>query len=204
MTTHVEAKRTLEQAVPGIDPGTSLLVRAVSCIEAHYGDWWKGGPGEGSNNWGSITAGSGWSGPTFEHKDSYFDKKTGKNVPYVTDFRSYPTQAAAAKDLYSVLVNGYPAAVELAQNGNWTMVSEALYGYYRGTATKAKAIAAHRKRLLECIAEITAATGESVDGLSTGKVPSGQGHPLIGKVLFLGTLAALPVYLALRKAHRNG
>jgi hypothetical protein len=207
MATHAQAKQIVERAVPGIDPAASLLVRAVACLEGTgYGDNWPRDKGEGSHNWGAITAGSNWKGATFEHRDSYYDAKTGTVVPYVGTFRAYPTTEAGAKDLYSVLVGGYPSAVELAREGEWTMVSEALYGYYRGTVPQHQAIAAHRGRLLECLATISGATGEPVLGVTAQPpiAPPPGKHPFVGRVLFLGTLAVLPVYLWLRKAHRNG
>jgi hypothetical protein len=181
--------------VPGIDAPLSLLVRSVSCIEGHYGDWFP----PGTHNWGAITAGSSWKGETFEHEDSYYDEDTGKNVHYTTAFRSYPSSAAAAKDLRDVLVNEYPAAVAAARAGDWSLVSAKLYGYYRGTVTKSQAIAAHRNRLLQCMSAITTATGETVTVT--------QRKQIVGQVLFLGTLVVLPVWLWFGKlwhVHRNG
>lgn len=164
MTTHSEAKAILERAVPGIDPRVSLLVRAVSVLESHYGDGWGKGTstaGVGSNNWGAIVGT--YNGGYFEHADTIY--KDGKNQRYVTKFRAYPTPEEGARDLYELLSTGRHArAAALAKAGRFSEISAAMGPrgsfYYSGIEAPAKAEATHRRRLFAAIEAITKATGE--------------------------------------------
>lgn len=154
MTTDLEARQIVERAMPELAPGVSLLVRVLSRLESHYGDYLSG-------NWGAIHAGPSWSGPTFPHVDKGYDPKTGEPTTYTTDFRAYATPDDAARDVYRVLLQSYPRAIDAAKDGRWNHVSEALYGYYTGTTAKSQAIATHRKALLRNLEELRAATGET-------------------------------------------
>lgn len=167
MTTHSEAKAILERAVPGIDPATSLLVRGISMIEAQYGDGWGHGlstAGQGSNNWGAMTAGSSWTGPTFEHQDSRWDENLQKQVPYVTKYRSYATPEDGARDLYRALTGYHGIAAELAKAGRWGEISKAIGPrgtyYYGGKGPPAEAEVDHQRRFLAALDDIQRATGE--------------------------------------------
>lgn len=153
MTTHEEARVILERAVPGISESDSLLTRVISCLEAHYGDWWKGA-GVGSNNWGAVSAGSKWEGPTFEYTDSRWDPEEGRQVEYVQKFRKYATPEEGARDLYELLTSGtHKVASELAAAGRWGEISRAIgprgTGYYRGVGPPEKAEPRHRAALMK-------------------------------------------------------
>ena len=116
MLSHIEAKKLVERTVPGISPGASLLVRAIGWLETNYGAGWKGEAAQASHNWGAITGG--YQGKSFEYKDSRYDPKTEKVVEYTTNFRSYPDDASAAKDLYQFLLGSCPKAVAAAEDGD--------------------------------------------------------------------------------------
>lgn len=183
VTTHREAKAILD--APGISPGLSLLTRAVSVIETHYGDGWREA-GTGSHNWGAVTAGPRWEGDTFEHRDSRWDPKKKTVIWYTAKFRSYPSAAAGARDLAQVLRRNHPAAVRLAEEGRWHEVSKAMgprgSRYYMGASPPPLAEAAHRKRLLSALQSITRETGEL--GAASPSVTSTVG-PSIGGILLL-------------------
>lgn len=193
MTTHSEAKAILERAVPGIDPRVSLLVRAVSVLESHYGDGWGKGTstaGVGSNNWGAIIGT--YNGQYFEHADTIY--KDGKNERYVTKFRAYPTPQEGARDLYKLLSTGRHArAAELAKAGRFSEISAAMGPrgsfYYSGIKAPAQAEAAHQRRLFEAIEAIKKETGE--------KNPLTQGSG--GSTLFAIAGLGAAGYLAWRR-----
>jgi hypothetical protein len=121
------------------------LVVAIAGLEAG-----SGGPGTGfepHHNWGAITAGSGWTGATFEHADSRWTPQG--IVHYVTNFRDYPDDDAAALGLVQLLRSQYGSALDAANRGDWFGASRALYegGYYTGIKPKLQAIADHYKAL---------------------------------------------------------
>jgi hypothetical protein len=154
---------TLRRAVPDIGTDMALLVLTVGRIESHWGDGWGNAErfeqpqARESNNWGAITASPSWQGASFGGRDS---KWTPSGVEeYRTRFRAYPSREAAAKDLWQVLGAQYTGAVDAALSGRWGDVSEALYGYYRGTQPREQAIATHRGRFLAALGEIRQALG---------------------------------------------
>lgn len=144
MTSVNEAIDIAKRALPNASFGLRALVVAIGGLESHWGDDFHG-----SNNWGAITAGSGWSGQTFEHEDSRWTPSGVEH--YVTNFRAYQSPEDGARDLGHLLQSQYAKAVAAAESGNWTSVSRLLYqgGYYKGTVPPAQAIAAHYKRLRE-------------------------------------------------------
>lgn len=148
MTSVNEAIDIAKRALPNASFGLRALVVAIGGLESHWGDGFPG-----TNNWGAITAGSGWSGQTFEHEDS---KWTPQGVEYyVTDFRAYQSPEDGARDLGQLLQSQYAKAVAAAESNNWPSVSRWLYkgGYYKGTVPPEQAIAAHYKRLREFLVE---------------------------------------------------
>jgi hypothetical protein len=196
LTIHQQAKTILERAVPGVSPETSLLARAISILESHYGDGWGKGlshAGVGSHNWGALTAGSAWRGATFEHKDSRYNPDTGKSVEYVTTFRSYPSDEAGARDLVRVLERSHAPAVALAASHRWADVSPSMgprgTRFYLGRTAPADAEAKHRARFLAALREIRSATGEDVPGLSEAMsdrpILSAGGSGLSAGLIFL-------------------
>jgi hypothetical protein len=148
MTDVTEAISIAKQAAPSMGASGIALLVAIGGLESHWGDWWPG-----TNNWGAVTAGSGWTGATFEHADSRYTPDGV--VSYVTNFRSYPTAVAGAADLASLLRSQYSKALAAASDGNWLGASAALYdaGYYKGTKPRSGAIADHYKRLREFLVE---------------------------------------------------
>jgi hypothetical protein len=148
MTDVTEAISIAKSAAPTLGVSGRALLVAIGGLESHWGDAWQG-----TNNWGAITAGSGWTGATFEHADSRWTPSGV--VRYVTNFRSYPTAIDGAKDLAQLLAHQYSKALSAASDGNWLGASAALYdaGYYTGTRPRAGAIADHYKRLREFLIE---------------------------------------------------
>jgi hypothetical protein len=163
----------VERAVPGVSRETSLLARAISVLESHYGDGWGkelSHAGVGSHNWGALTAGSSWRGATFEHRDSRYNPETKTTVEYVARFRSYPSDEAGARDLVRVLERTHAPAVALAASHRWGDVSASMgprgTKFYLGNTPPPDAEAKHRARFLAALREISSATGEDVPGLS--------------------------------------
>lgn len=170
MTTHDQARQILERAVPGIVSAESLLVRIISVLESHYGDTWRG-PGVGSHNWGSITAGPAWDGETFEYRDSRWNPETKRQESYVTRFRRYPTAEAGARDLHSLLTRGrHAVAAQLARAGRWGDISAAIgpggTGYYQGHGPPSVAVPVHRSRFLRVYRQLSGRAGNVGLGLA--------------------------------------
>jgi hypothetical protein len=192
MTTHAQAKQILESAFPEILPADSLLVRIIGALESHYGDGWKGTPGEGSNNWGAVQAGKGWKGKTFGWEDSKWNPKTRKQEKYKIRFRAYASPEAAAIDLYKVLTGDrHGESSRLAHAGRWADISHAIGPngsyYYGGFGPPAKAEADHRKRFLELLREIQLATGERVAPMPAGPgVSKPVGWAILAGLILLG------------------
>lgn len=149
MTDAAEAIDIAARAAPGLGLRERALLVAIGGLETHWGDWFAQPDGTPSNNWGAVTAGGGWSGPTFEHQDSRWTP--AGNVAYITRFRVYDSPEAGAADLASLLRSQYQAALAAAERGDWYGASRALYksGYYSGTKPEAGAIADHYRRLSE-------------------------------------------------------
>lgn len=148
MTNVAQAIDIAKRALPNASFGLRALVVAIGGLESNWGDGFPG-----TNNWGAITAGSGWTGNTFEHEDS---KWTPSGVEhYVTQFRAYQSPEDGATDLAHLLQSQYAKAVAAAESGNWPAVSRLLYksGYYKGTKPPEQAIADHYKRLREFLLE---------------------------------------------------
>lgn len=148
MTDVLQAIETAKRALPDASFGLRALVVAIGGLESHWGDGWPG-----TNNWGAITKGSGWTGPTFQHEDSRWTP-TGVEY-YTTDFRAYSNQDEGAADLARLLKSQYSKAVHAAESGSWPAVSRFLYegGYYKGIKPKQQAIADHYKRLRDFLVE---------------------------------------------------
>jgi hypothetical protein len=172
VTDVLDAIAITKRALPDASFGLRALVVAIGGLESHWGDGWPG-----TNNWGAITAGSGWTGPTFDHADSRWTK-TGV-VQYVTQFRQYDSPEAGAADLGRVLQSQYAKAVTAAEQARWPDVSKFLYegGYYTGTQPPKEAIAAHYKRLRVLLLE---------QGISAPLVAAAVG----AEWLFWGAVAA--------------
>lgn len=206
MNRHVRAKQVLESAVPGIDPAESLLTRAIAELETQYGAGWGHGAstaGVGSNNWGAIQATDSWTGDTFEHGDSRWDPERGEQVPYTWKYRAYPTPEAGARDLWAMLTGSHHGhAAELARAGRWGDISASLGPegsyYYGGFGPPEQAVADHRKRFLQAIQDITAATGEPLPGPRAGSSTAGKS----GVGLLLVGVALWAAQRALRRRHR--
>jgi hypothetical protein len=144
LTNVVQAIEIAKRALPDSSVGLRALVVAIGGLESQWGDGFPG-----TNNWGAITAGSGWNGPTFEHEDSEWTPEGVRH--YVTSFRAYDTPEAGAADLGRLLSSRYASAVRAAERGQWREVSRLLHegGYYRGVKPPAQAIADHYERLRE-------------------------------------------------------
>ena len=182
MTTHLEAADIVKRALPALSLREQMLVRAIGLIESHYGDGWPKGKehGEGSNNWGAVTAGKSWgNGPTFEAKDHYVDAQ-GQVVNYTTKFRVYPTPEDGAIDVAHIaLKDNVKIAVGL---GDVLGISRALKdsNYYGGNQIQGQAredlIHAHSDKLKNAIGGILKGTGES-DPFILKPIPEGTITP---------------------------
>lgn len=182
MTTHAEAKRIVD-ALPGITPATSLLVRAVAYADSHYDN------DNSHHNWGNVTAGPKWTGETFEHTDSRWDDKLGRTVTYTARFRAHPTAEDGAADLWRVLRTTYGGAVDAVVRGEWWDVPRLLREarYYLGTKPKAAAIRDYTKLFRAVIANITSATREANPMQSTpGAVVAWAAVGLLGALFSRG------------------
>lgn len=132
----------VHRVAPTLPAGSVALVIAIAGVET--------GIGEGflpHHNWGAETAGGSWTGDTFEHGDRRWTP--AGVVSYVTNFRDYPDDDAAALGLVTLLRSQYKAALARADAGDWKGAAAALYkeGYYKGTKPPAGAIADEYKAL---------------------------------------------------------
>jgi len=138
-----EAQAIVRKVAPDLPWFGVAFVVAIAGLES--------GLGEGflpHHNWGAITAGSGWNGPTFEHEDKRWTESGVET--YTTNFRDYADDEAAAKGLVDLLRSQYGKALSAAEAGNWYEASCQLYkaGYYTGTNKDASVnIANHFKAL---------------------------------------------------------
>jgi len=133
-----QATAIVERVAPDLPRFGVAFVVAIALLEGDFSP---------HHNWGAITAGSSWTGATFEHGDS---KWTAAGVVhYTTKFRDYPDEDSAALGLVQLLRSQYRPALDAAINGNWYLASKALYdgGYYTGVKPRAAAIADHYKAL---------------------------------------------------------
>ncbi len=138
--------------------------QAVAFLETGYGDGWSAAiPGaDDSNNMGAITAGSSWSGDTFEHRDSYPNDK-GENVSYSTKFRRYATPQDGMTDLIRIVYLKRAAVLAAAKRGDTLGFSTELYRsrYYLGFGkTDAERIGNHHKAVSSAIKRMCSALGE--------------------------------------------
>lgn len=204
MLSHRDAK-DLVDACPAVvnapDPSRlSLLTRAVSMVEAQYGaGWLPGDPGEGSNNWGSITGK--FLGQSFPHKDSRPETQPDGStvqVEYTTDYRKYPTPEAGANDLARLLQSKYSEAV--AAVPDWTEVARQLYGYYLGTGPREQAIQDYAQALSTRAAQIQASTLETFPGYVPPAPMPGEGSPTTSWPIVLAGFAVSSIitWLAVR------
>jgi hypothetical protein len=142
-----QAVAIVRRVAPDLSRFGVALVVAIAGLESAGSD---GSIGTGflpHHNWGAITAGSGWTGATFEHEDSRWT--TDGVVHYVTNFRDYADDDAAALGLVQLLRSQYKSALDAADRGDWFGASRELYKahYYTGTKPPQAAIADHYKAL---------------------------------------------------------
>lgn len=152
---HLQAKALVDSLIK-ILPEESLVIRGISLLETGYGNWT--GEGAGSNNMGAVT-GVGPAG-SFQHKDSKPDGMGGV-IEYVTSFRKYVTPLQGFTDVRNIALK--PNVRTAIQTGSLRGVSAAMFAnhYYTGVQSTPDAnINAHAKRLIQCITDITVATGE--------------------------------------------
>lgn len=131
------------------------MLEAVALHESTFGAGWRG-DAAGSNNMGAITAGPGWTGDTFEHKDSR-PTTEGTNVWYWTKFRAYPTPLEGWQDLVRVLYIQRPKVRAAAATGDPRAVAGAMYdsGYYQGQGTTRSArVGGYEQALVNALWEI--------------------------------------------------
>ena len=133
-----QAAAIVQRVAPDLSRFGVAFVVAIAALEGDFSP---------HHNWGAITAGDSWTGTTFEHGDSKWTKDGV--VHYVTAFRDYPDEDAAALGLVQLLRVRYASALDAAINGHWFDASAALYdhGYYTGTKPRGGAIADHYKAL---------------------------------------------------------
>jgi hypothetical protein len=153
-------------------------LQAVALIETNYGQGWKP-PGNGSNNFGAIQAGTSWTGATFQYTDTR-PNADGTSTPYVTKFRKYPSPIAGAEDLVRVVYQVQPrgrmsreiTVLPAATSGDSRKFSRALYetGYYEGFGpTPEDRINNHHRQIERALKTIAKALGEPM--------PDGEDRP---------------------------
>jgi hypothetical protein len=131
-----EAIAIVHRVSPALPAGSVALVIAIAGVESGIGNGFLP-----YHNWGAETAGGSWTGDTFEHEDKRWTP--AGVVSYVTNFRAYPDDDAAALGLVTLLRSQYSAALTRANAGDWRGAAAALYkdGYYKGVKPPAGAIA---------------------------------------------------------------
>lgn len=155
---HAQERALIDTALPHLSEGEKQALQAVDLLETTYGRGWKG-VGKGSKNRGAITGK--YEGQSFVYEDSRYDDKTGKVVKYTTEFRSYPTDEAALKDLERVMYGQRSSVRKAAKKGNLEGVSRAMRetSYYLGTKPKEESIKAHYATMQRNVATIASAAG---------------------------------------------
>jgi putative peptidoglycan binding protein len=155
---HAQERTIIDNALPNLSEGEKQALQAVSLLESSYGRGWKGN-GKGSKNRGAITGK--YEGKSFVYEDSRYDDKTGKIVKYTTEFRAYPTDEAAIKDLERVMYGQRSSVRKAAKKGDLEGVSRAMRetSYYLGTLPKEQSIKAHYATMQKNVATIVSAAG---------------------------------------------
>lgn len=184
---HLQAKQIVDLALPTLSEPERLVVRGISDLETSYGQWGSDPLlGAGSNNMGAITDGSYKQGNPpnanqFLHTDTRpWTPEDGGEIPadgqihYSTAFVKYPTPADG---FIAVARTALKANVRDAiKTGNLRNVSAAMranryfFGIHPTKAERLKGMTTaqgiekniddHAKRLSQCIADMTKATGE--------------------------------------------
>lgn len=181
----LQASAAVKSALPQLSRPEQLVVLGVSDLETSFGNWGSDPTrGAGSNNMGAVTdpnyhQGDPASLTQFLHTDTR-PNPTGVDeahpdgqIHYTTAFRKYATPEAGFTDVAvnTVMKPNVKAAVA---TGNLWLVSAAMYQnhYYTGVHATAKAnIDAHAKRLIGCVADIVASTGETNPFLPVQETP---------------------------------
>lgn len=164
-----QAWASINKALPSLSQPEKLVVAGISDLETSFGNWGSDpARGAGSNNMGAITdpnytQGHEASANQFLHEDSRPDPKNpGGVIKYVTAFRKYATPEAGFVDVAATALK--PNVKAAIATGSLRNVSAAMFAnhYYTGVQSTPKAnIDAHAKRLIACVSDIVAATGES-------------------------------------------
>ena len=221
---HLQAKQIVDLALPTLSEPEKLVVRGVSDLETSYGFWGTDPAlGAGSNNMGAITDGNYKQGdppsPTqFLHTDTrpWTPEDGAKGIPltpdgqihYSTAFVKYPTPAdgfiAVAKTALKANVR------EAIKTGNLRNVSAAMranryfFGIHPTKAERLKGMTTeqgiekniddHARRLTQCIADMTKATGEAnpfnVDPLIARLLAESAGVKQTNTPLYSGFLSS--------------
>lgn len=170
---HLQAKTIVDSALPTLTPEERLVVRGISDLETFYGQWGSDpARGAGSNNMGAITDPSYKQGdpPTvnqFLHSDSrpnpggIDEKHPDGLIHYTTAFRRYATPAAGFVDVAATALK--PNVKAAIKTGSLRAVSAVMFAnhYFTGVLqTPKQNIDAHAKRLIQCVSDMTLATGE--------------------------------------------
>jgi hypothetical protein len=165
VTTLADAIGIVRAVAPDATAREVALVVAIGGHESHWGDGFVLPDGTETHNWGAITKGSSWTGPTFVHGDS---KWTPTGVQqYSTEFRSYGTAEAGAADLYALLTHQYPRVMAAARAGSWQDVARLMYegGYYSGVTPPQQAIRAYYDALRGFLVQQGIPAGAFIVGL---------------------------------------
>ena len=143
MTDVHQAVDIVARVAPELSRLGRALVVAIGGLETHWSDYFAQPDGTPSYNWGAVTAGASWTGPTFEHGDSHWTP--AGNVKHVANFRVYESSEAGARDLATLLQHQYKKALAAADRGDWYGASRELYdgGYYSGYKPRTGAILDH-------------------------------------------------------------
>ncbi len=186
-----QAWASINKALPSLSLGEKLVVAGISDLETSFGNWGSDpARGAGSNNMGAITDPSYQRGPIefppnppsptqFLHEDSRPDPANpGGVIKYVTAFRKYATPEAGFVDVAATALK--PNVKAAIASGSLRNVSAAMFAnhYYTGVQSTPKAnIDAHAKRLIACVSDIVATTGESNPFIPIAQEPELKAAP---------------------------
>jgi len=190
MTTQQEARDLICNGFQAVFGRAATLTEAQLCqsigwLETQYGaGWLPGDTGFGSENWGAVTAGNGWYGAVFIHRDSR-PNSDGTSTWYNTAFRKYPSAQEGATDLVRAVYRwrGREGVLIAATAGDVLGFSAALYDsrYYGGFgATREIRIANHDRAVRAALRIITKALAEPFPGVWVPPVPPEHHVLMIG------------------------
>lgn len=168
MLDHVGAAETVRQAFQQVHGRLPTLaerqgVQALSARESSYGRGWHGS-GEGSRNWGAISAGKPPCGDgSFQTTDSY-PNDDGTQTQFEQCYRIYASDVDGAADVVRQLTTRRPTVWQAMRDGDlWGMGEALLDSHYMGSfgATRYERVANYVNPMSTIIREMAKANGEA-------------------------------------------